>query len=325
MTDISRSLDELWVSLLLQFPGLRTESRNGPCFEMLGWSGKLKDPRVCVISNPERKFSAGYATAELFWYLCGSDSQEMIQAYAPQYARFCNDGVAKGAYGARWRDNPGIAAKGVGLTSLQAAYALLRDKRDDRRAVVTMFDSGDVVEAIRGEWRDIPCTLSMQFLVREGQLHMIVSMRSNDAWLGTPYDIHCFCQIQMLMAAALGCSLGTYTHFVGSMHLYETNSEKAMKAVGANCSRVPVRTPMPSRRDAEEFFARGLPPQEMIMAEMLLRVGTQHEKDRCIRDLTNLCSADGSWWAGKLLLCARKLGLSVEEGYLPGWATFVSK
>ena len=40
--------------------------------------------------------------------------------------------------------------------------------------------------------KDIPCTLSLQFFLREASdqlwLHTIATMRSNDAWLGVPYD-----------------------------------------------------------------------------------------------------------------------------------------
>jgi thymidylate synthase len=50
-------------------------------------------------------------------------------------------------------------------------------------------------------------------------------MRSNDVWLGMPYDVFCFTGIQMLMAGTIGCQLGTYTHNVGSMHLYDKNAK----------------------------------------------------------------------------------------------------
>jgi len=52
-------------------------------------------------------------------------------------------------------------------------------------------------------------------------------MRSNDVWLGMPYDIWCFTCIQILIAQELGVEVGSYIHQPGSLHLYEKNWEKA--------------------------------------------------------------------------------------------------
>jgi hypothetical protein len=46
-------------------------------------------------------------------------------------------------------------------------------------------------------------------------------MRSNDIWLGTPYDVTMFTQLQLSMARALKMFVGTYRHHVGSLHIYE--------------------------------------------------------------------------------------------------------
>ena len=71
--------------------------------------------------------------------------------------------------------------------------------------------------------KDLPCTISLQYLIREGALHCIVYMRSNDLWLGFPYDVFCFTAFQTKLAMELGVKLGTYTHIAGSLHLYERN------------------------------------------------------------------------------------------------------
>jgi len=51
-------------------------------------------------------------------------------------------------------------------------------------------------------------------------------MRSNDAWLGLPYDVFCFTTLQKIVAAALGIECDWYQHQVGSMHLYGRNVRK---------------------------------------------------------------------------------------------------
>lgn len=99
-----------------------------------------------------------------------------------------------------------------------------------RQAVVTMWSAGDLPHAIARDHADLPCTLALQFILRDRKLHCIATMRSNDAWLGLPYDVFAFTCLQRLVAQAVGAELGTYTHQVGSMHLYDRNRDRALEA-----------------------------------------------------------------------------------------------
>ncbi len=53
-------------------------------------------------------------------------------------------------------------------------------------------------------------------------------MRSNDAWLGLPYDLMQFGMLQCAISQALGLPVGVQTHSAGSMHLYKRNFPKAL-------------------------------------------------------------------------------------------------
>ena len=55
---------------------------------------------------------------------------------------------------------------------------------------------------------------------------MTTYMRSNDLWMGFPYDVFQFTNMQVLMSMELGVELGTYTHISGSLHLYKRNLVK---------------------------------------------------------------------------------------------------
>jgi thymidylate synthase len=81
----------------------------------------------------------------------------------------------------------------------------------------------------------VPCTLSLQFFLREASdelwLHTTATMRSNDVWLGTPYDTFNFSAISfylclLLNQRGLKCKLGKLTIQAGSRHLYETDAHK---------------------------------------------------------------------------------------------------
>ncbi len=58
-------------------------------------------------------------------------------------------------------------------------------------------------------------------------LELQITMRSNDAWLGVPYDVIQFSMLQTAMAAELDAAVGAYTHTANSMHLYKKDWPKA--------------------------------------------------------------------------------------------------
>ena len=56
-------------------------------------------------------------------------------------------------------------------------------------------------------------------------------MRSNDVWLGLPYDVFCFTSIQCLISEEIGIPLGWYQHQVGSLHVYDANKAKTQRSL----------------------------------------------------------------------------------------------
>jgi thymidylate synthase len=144
------------------------------------------------------------------------DDVTMIKAYAPQYANFAeDDGRAYGAYGKRF------------AVRLPAVIDVLRHDPDSRQAVVSLWEPRDLAQ----KKRDVPCTISWQFFVRNNALHMHCHMRSNDVWLGLPYDVFVNTLVQRVVASELLLPVGEYCHTVGSMHLYEKHEAAAKEAM----------------------------------------------------------------------------------------------
>jgi len=243
------NMDQLWLNALYSIEtfGHDLESRIGSCRELLGFQTVLTHPINNVLLVPERRFSLSYACAEMLWYLSGQNDIEMIKAYAPQYEKFAENGIAYGAYGHRWGHNPGfveernkfvneLVMEGEGKAiqdvtdvfnnQLYSLVYLLRHNPNTRQAIMTMWDSGDLIHAILEFHKDLPCTLSLCFFVRNRKLHLIATMRSNDAWLGLPYDVFCFTTLQRIIAFELDLELGTYIHQAGSEHIYSKDQEK---------------------------------------------------------------------------------------------------
>lgn len=208
--------------------GLTIHPTRGPAREVSGALLELSNPRS-RISLTETRGKPFSCLGELCWYLAQTNDLEFISYYIPDYSHH-SDGL--GGYGKRLFDRNG-------LNQFENVAALLECRRDSRRAVIQLFDGSDILESER----DVPCTCTLQFMVRDNKLNLICYMRSNDAFLGFPHDVFCFTMLQEMMAAILFLDLGTYRHIVGSLHLYEEHIASAEQFLNEGWQ--PTTSPMP--------------------------------------------------------------------------------
>lgn len=160
-----------------------------------------------------RNISLPYLFGELLWYFHGSNSMKFISTFGSMWARLSDDGVTNNsAYGY-------ILKHKHGFDQIEKIIELLTVDPNSRRAVLNInVPNMHVIET-----RDEPCTIALQFMIRDGQLNCTGIMRSNDIWFGLPYDVVFFTELQKYIARRLGVAYGTYTHFVTSMHVYDHN------------------------------------------------------------------------------------------------------
>ena len=207
------NIDSLYVKLckLLEDNGQHIVSRGMAVKELIGVSIVLTEPKRRFLENSARNLKLYYAIGEFLWYLRGSNDLSEIEYYAPSMAKFSDDGsILQGAYG------PKI------VPLIDDLIQLLKNDTGTRRAVIPLYSADDLGK----ESKDIPCTLSLEFLIRNNKLHLITNMRSNDIFLGLPYDIFSFTMLQEYIAYQLGVDLGCYYHYVGSLHVYQRNFKK---------------------------------------------------------------------------------------------------
>jgi thymidylate synthase len=210
------------------------EASRGSMTELTGVLFELTNPRA-RLSRTETKGRLFSCLGELFWYLAATDDLAFIHHYLSHYAEESDDGcTVYGAYGPRlfsMRGNDQIAN----------VIKLLKERKTSRRAVIQLFDAGDIAEHHKG----IPCTCTLQLMVRNGRLIMFTSMRSNDVFLGLPYDVFVFTMLQEILARTLGVEIGTYKHAVGSLHLYEKNRKAAKQYLDEGWQETVAMPPMP--------------------------------------------------------------------------------
>ena len=231
------SLDDLLFKTysLIRKRGVSIAPTKGQALEVAGASLRLTAPRA-RLSRTEARATLFSCLGELLWYLSARNDLRFIEHYIGGYGQFSDDRkTIFGAYG------PRIFGEGD-RAQIHRVIELLRTKPDSRQAVVQIFDRGDLLEP----HKDVPCTCTLQFMLRENRLLLLTTMRSNDAWLGLPHDIFCFTMIQELVARSLGVELGDYKHFAGSLHLYVRDVEKAARFQDEGMQRKVPMPPMPS-------------------------------------------------------------------------------
>ena len=229
----SKTASDVWLKLLdeVYYRGALVSPRGLKSKEILA-NTTVVDMRFPVVTNKDRDLGYRFMAAEAHWILSGNNKLKDIQPYSSIIDTFSDDGVFFfGAYGPRIVDQ---------LTYI--VDSLYRDQ-NTRQAVLTIWRPNP------RESRDIPCTISVQWIIRDNTIHCIDTMRSSDVWLGWPYDVFNFSMLtgyimlllkrkieleKLKLYIDLGThdipiSLGNLYLTAGSQHLYETNWKAASK------------------------------------------------------------------------------------------------
>ena len=215
-TYIANSIDTAfmhWYRLLSKdCGGVKQVSRDGEVVgEIINATTVLTDPTNNIMKNSLRNLPMKYAIGELLWYMSHNNKLREIQKYTKGWDRMSDDGVTVNSnYGWCIRDK-------YGFDQWEWCKQELNNNPNSRRAVIHIKEPSDK------ESKDVNCTVCLQFFIRDEKLYCTTYMRSNDIWLGYPYDVFQFTCMQILMSMELCIELGTYTHIAGSLHLYGRN------------------------------------------------------------------------------------------------------
>lgn len=250
---------ELWRVLLemLVTVGRPVSPRGKPCREITGVLLELDSSLQNVLINDARKPAYRFMVAEWLWMAFGRNDVATISRYNPNIAAFSDDGKTfDGAYGVPIKQHWGTIVD------------LLRADPSTRQAVLPIYRPP--VQPTK----DVPCTISLQFIKRASWLDTFATMRSSDAWLGLPYDVFNFTMLGNILASQVGASPGAFKLFIGSSHLYEEQLERAKVVLKASTQtlksprldgsppawleQVLMGGPLPDRADVWSYYAQAL-------------------------------------------------------------------
>lgn len=179
--------------------GIKVSSRYGDTREVLG--GRLRCRSGTLITRKNINYSLGWM--EMYQLLAGVYDPEALARVAPNadHSLFTYDM----AYGPRVVDQ------------IPRIIEALRNDQNTRQAVVF------VGKPENGPTSSLPCTISIQFLIRDNLIHAVVQMRSWDLCKGLPYDIMMFSGLLEVIGRCLLIETGNVTVCAGSTHIYLNN------------------------------------------------------------------------------------------------------
>ncbi|POR40061.1 thymidylate synthase [Methylobacterium sp. V23] len=191
--------------------------------ELIHQVAVLDRPLERLLFVPERRNDVFAQIAEALWVIAGRDDIEWLSRYLPRAGEFSEDGgqTWRGAYGPRLR-----RWASAGVDQIAHVKRILSDDPVSRRAVMSLFDpEKDLTATI-----DIPCNNWLSWIVRDGQLHLAVAVRSNDAvWGFSGANAFEWSVLHEMLAHWLGVAVGRQTWIASSFHIYERHWVRARR------------------------------------------------------------------------------------------------
>jgi dihydrofolate reductase/thymidylate synthase len=237
--------------------GIPREGRNGLTYSIFGEHMKFDLRQGFPLLTTKKMFMRGILEEFLFFLRGDTDSSilserkvriwegntstEFLSAKGLPYAK----GVMGPLYGWQWRrfnapytlDQTGRPHTEYqpGLDQLAKVVRDIHNDPTSRRILMTTFNPAQVDSGVL-----YPChSLITQFYVDGSELDMFCYNRSQDTFLGTPYNIASSALLLMIIAQLTGKTPRILTISCGDVHLYEEHLDVARQQL----ERLPYRFP----------------------------------------------------------------------------------
>ena len=139
-------------------------------------------------------------------------------------------------WGGDWNNKTG------GINQIQNIIQILKNNPESRRAILSAWNVGDLEKMALP-----PCHVMYIFKVSDHDkekktLNCKVILRSNDMFLGNPFNIMSTVTLTILLSRVLNMLPGKIAISIGDAHIYENHTEQVKKQL----ERVPLKFPLMS-------------------------------------------------------------------------------
>lgn len=218
---------------------------------------------------------------ELLWFLSGDTNVKYLQDNGVTIWNEWADenGDLGPVYGKMWREWPNarIERKTVILDGIEQEIQMVVEDRpidqitavveelkrnpDSRRLIVSGWNPSllpdpaisPMENATLGRQALPPCHTMWQLYVQDGKLSCQLYARSQDAFLGTPYNITSYSLLTMMIAQVVGLGVGEYIHTVGDAHIYVNHLDQVREQLSREAYPLPKMILNPEVRDLLSF------------------------------------------------------------------------
>ncbi|SME47710.1 Thymidylate synthase [Bacillus cereus] len=176
--------------------------------------------------------------------------QEQMKLYQE---RVLNDeGFAKefgdlgNVYGKQWRSWEG--ADGQTYDQIQYIIDEIKRNPDSRRLLCNAWSASELKNQ-----QLPPCHYAFQFYVVDGKLSCMFNMRSNDVFLGLPFNIASYALLTHLIAHECGLEVGELIYTGADVHIYSNHTEQIKTQLSRESRKLPTLKLNPEVKSIFDF------------------------------------------------------------------------
>lgn len=171
---------------------------------------------------------------ELLWFLSGDTNIRYLKDNGVSIwdAWATPDGELGPVYGAQWRNWPG--ADGKHYDQITALVEGLKNNPDSRRHIINGWNVALLPDEKQKPWENAaagkmalpPCHLLYQFYVANNKLSASLYIRSNDLFLGNPYNTASLAFLTHMLAQQCDLDVGEIVLSIGDAHIYSNHFDQ---------------------------------------------------------------------------------------------------
>lgn len=319
------SANEVWKKAVnsISSTGGISNSRIGGTQEALHVTLTISDPRQKWISARVPAMNPAFALAELVWITNGKHESSVINHWNPSLPKYAGrDENYHGAYGYRLRHH-------FGFDQLEKAYLSLQNNPESRQVVMQIWDPkidfpDDLGQPVS---EDIPCNICSLLKVRNNKLEWTQILRSNDIFLGVPYNFVQFTGLQEILAGWLNVEVGTYTQLSDSLHIYQKDQKKmkidSSKEEITNHDSLSLRKELSDKIIADIYNNMRKISNKNITIEEFEKYSFLLEDNQAYKNIMSIIAADSARRRGWNDLAAELMNRCKNELYKQMWYEWV--
>lgn len=216
-------------------------------------------------ATTSKKLAWNAVKSELLWFIEGSGDERRLaeilhgtrdaerntiwteNANAPYWAPKAEfPGDLGRVYGVQWRK----WTNQHGLVTDQLLELIKGIKADPtgRRHIITAWNPGELNAMALP-----PCHCFAQFDVTDGVLSCQMYQRSNDFFLGCPFNIASYALLTHMIAQVCELKVGEFIHVTGDAHIYSNHIEQVKKQLSRTPFKLPTLWLNPAVTDITKF------------------------------------------------------------------------